>query len=63
VNVPSEEKCDDSKERFYEELEQVFEHFPKYHMKIISRDFNAKVVRNAFLNRQLGMKPASGQKR
>jgi len=29
VHAPSEEKCDDSKDRFYEELEQVFDHFPK----------------------------------
>ena len=29
---------------FYEELEQVFDHFPRYHMKILL-DFNAKVGR------------------
>jgi hypothetical protein len=38
VHAPSEEKSDDSKDSFYEELE----HFPKYHMKILLRDFNAK---------------------
>jgi len=27
---------------FYEELEQVFDHFPKYHIKIMLRDFNEK---------------------
>jgi len=32
VQVPSEDKCDDSKVSCYEELEQVFEHFPRYHM-------------------------------
>ena len=42
VHVPSEEKSDDSKD-FYGELEQAFYHFPKYHMKILSGDFNAKV--------------------
>ena len=31
VHAPSEEKSDESEE---EELEQVFDHFPKYHMKI-----------------------------
>ena len=36
-------KSEDSKECFYEELEQVFDHFPKYHTKIILGDFNAKV--------------------
>jgi len=30
---------------FYEELEQVFDNFPKYHMTIILGDFNAKVGR------------------
>jgi len=29
----------------YEELEQVFYHFPKYHMKILLGYFNAKVGR------------------
>ena len=35
VHAPSEEKGDDSKDRFYDKLEQVFVHFYKYHMKII----------------------------
>jgi hypothetical protein len=30
VHALTEEKCDDSKDNFYEELEQVFYHFPKY---------------------------------
>jgi len=29
VHAPNEEKSDDSKDSFYEELEQVFDHFPK----------------------------------
>ena len=29
VHAPSEEKSDDSKDNFYEELEQVFDPFPK----------------------------------
>jgi len=28
-----------SKDRFYEELEQVFNNFPNYHMKILFRRF------------------------
>jgi hypothetical protein len=44
VHAPTEEKSDDSKDSFYEELEQVFDHFPKYHMKILL-DFNAKLER------------------
>ena len=40
-----QEKSDNSKDSFYEELEQVFYHFPKYDMKILLGDFNAKVGR------------------
>jgi hypothetical protein len=40
--------------RFYEELEQVFDQFPRYLMKMLLGDFNAKVVREGesrkFLN-------------
>ena len=39
VHAPSEEKSDESKE----ELEQDFYHFPKYQLKILLGDFNAKV--------------------
>jgi hypothetical protein len=35
VHATSEEKSDVSKDIFYEELEKAFDHFPKYHMKII----------------------------
>jgi len=45
VHAPSEDKCDDSKDSFYQELEQVFDNFPRYHMKILLGDFNAKVGR------------------
>ena len=45
MHAPNEEKSDDSKDSFYEELEQVFNHFPKYHMKILFGDFNAEVGR------------------
>jgi endonuclease/exonuclease/phosphatase family metal-dependent hydrolase len=44
------------KDSFYEELERVFNKFPKYHMKILLGDFYAKVGREDILNRQLGMK-------
>jgi hypothetical protein len=33
VYAPTEDKIDDIKDRFYEELEQVFDKFPRYHMK------------------------------
>ena len=43
MHVPHEEKSDDSKDSFYEELEQVFYYLPKYHTKILLGDFYAKV--------------------
>jgi len=43
VHAPTEAKSDDSKDSFCEELEQGFEHFPKYHTKILLGDFNVKV--------------------
>jgi hypothetical protein len=45
VHPSSEEKSDDSKDSRYDELEQVFYHFPRYHMKILLGDFNAKLER------------------
>ena len=38
MHAPGEETSDDSKDRFDEELERVFEHIPKYHMKILVGD-------------------------
>jgi exonuclease III len=55
IHPPTEDKTDDVKDSFYEELERVFDKFPKYHMKILLGDFNAKVGRENILNRQLGM--------
>jgi hypothetical protein len=43
VHAPTEDKDDDIKDSFYEELEQVFDQFPRYHMKILMGDFNAMV--------------------
>jgi hypothetical protein len=45
VHASTEDKDDDIKDRFYEELEQVFDQFPRYHMKILMGNFNAKVGR------------------
>jgi exonuclease III len=56
VHAPTEDKTDDVKDSFYEKLERVFDKFPKYHMKILLGDFNARVGREDILNRQLGMK-------
>jgi endonuclease/exonuclease/phosphatase family metal-dependent hydrolase len=45
VQAPTEDKTDDVKDSFYEELERVVDKFPKYHMNILLGDFNAKVGR------------------
>ena len=54
VHAPSEEKSDSSKDSFYEELEQVLDHFPKYDMKILLGDFNAKVGRENIFKPTIG---------
>jgi hypothetical protein len=46
VHAPTEDKTDEVKDSFYEELERVFEKFPRYHMNILLGDFNAKVGRD-----------------
>jgi exonuclease III len=42
VHAPTENKTDDVKDSFFEELEHIFDKFPTYHMKILIGDFNAK---------------------
>jgi hypothetical protein len=54
VHAPIEDKIDDMKDRFYEELECVFHKFPKYHMKILLGDFNAKVGREDIFKPTIG---------
>jgi exonuclease III len=54
VYAPTEDKDDDIKESFYEELEQVFDQFPRYHMKILLGDFNAKVGRKDIFKPVIG---------
>jgi len=54
VHAPSEDKNEELKDRFYEELEEVFDHFPKYHMKILLGDFNAKVGREETFKPKIG---------
>jgi hypothetical protein len=43
VHDPTEDKTVDVKDSFSEELERVFDKFPKRHPKILLRYFNAKV--------------------
>jgi hypothetical protein len=45
THVPTVDNMDDVKGSIYEELEHVFNKYPKYHMKIMLQDFNAKVGR------------------
>jgi hypothetical protein len=54
VHAPTEDKTDDGKGSFYEELECVFDRFPKYHMKILLGDFNAKVGREDIFKPTIG---------
>ena len=54
VHAPSKEKSDSSKDSFYEELEQVFDHFPKHDMKILLGDFNTKVGRENIFKPTIG---------
>jgi hypothetical protein len=44
VHTPHEDISDDIKNSFCEELGCVFDQFPRYDMKILLGDFNAKVV-------------------
>jgi hypothetical protein len=53
---PCEDTSDDIKDSFYEELERVFDQFPKYDTKILLGDFNVKVGRKISSNRQSGMR-------
>jgi endonuclease/exonuclease/phosphatase family metal-dependent hydrolase len=47
-------KTDDVKGSFYEELERVFDKFPKYHTKILLGDFNATVGREEIFKPTIG---------
>jgi hypothetical protein len=44
-NHPCEDKNDDVKDSFCEELGRVFDQFPRYDMKILLGDFNENVGR------------------
>jgi len=54
MHAPSVEKSVESKDSFYEELEQVFDHFPKYHMNILLGDFNKKLERENIFKPTIG---------
>jgi len=54
VHASPEEKSGDSQHSFYEELEQVFYRFRKYHMTILLGDFNAKFGREDIFKPTVG---------
>jgi uncharacterized phage infection (PIP) family protein YhgE len=56
VHDSRKDKINDMKTSFYEELEQVFDKFPKYHKKILLADFNAKVARGKMFKPTIGNK-------
>jgi hypothetical protein len=53
VHTPREDKTDYT-DSFYEEIERVFDKFPKYHMNILLGDFSDKLVEKIFSNQKLG---------
>jgi hypothetical protein len=54
VHAPTEDKIDDVKDSFYEELERIFNKFPKYSTNILLGDFNDKVSREDFFRPTIG---------
>jgi hypothetical protein len=56
AHATNEYKCDGSNDGFNQELQQVFDQFPKYHMKILLRFLIEKWGEGKFSDRQLGMR-------
>ncbi|KAJ4437682.1 hypothetical protein ANN_17827 [Periplaneta americana] len=54
AHAPTEEKDDHKKDSFYEELERTFDQLPRYHMKIVLGNFNAKVGREDIFKPTIG---------
>jgi exonuclease III len=54
VHAPAEDKGDVIKDSFYKELEEVFDQFPRYHMKILMGDVNAEVGREDIFKPTVG---------
>lgn len=52
--APTEEKGEDIKESFYEELDRVWDLIPNYCVKIVLGDFNAKVGREEMYQPTIG---------
>jgi hypothetical protein len=54
VHAPTEDKIDDIKDRFYEELEHLFDEFLKCLTTILLGDFNAKAGKEVIFNPTIG---------
>jgi hypothetical protein len=54
VHAPCVVTSDDVKDGFYEELGRVFDQFPRYDMKILFGDFNAKVGKEDIFKPTIG---------
>jgi hypothetical protein len=54
VHAPCQDTSDDIKDSFSEELGHVFDQFPRYDMKILLGDFNAKVGRENIFKPKIG---------
>jgi hypothetical protein len=57
VRGPTEDKTDDVKDSFYEELEHVFDKFHKYRKNILLGDFSAKGNKEEILKPTIGNIP------
>jgi hypothetical protein len=58
VTAPTEYKSNDMKDSLHKEVECILDQFPKYSMKTLLRDFNAKlgtegILKSAIVNGSL----------
>jgi hypothetical protein len=52
--IRTEDKSDDTKNKFYEVLENIFDEYPKYRMNILFKDINAKLGTNNIFKLTIG---------
>jgi exonuclease III len=45
VHVPTEDKSDEIKEQFFEDLQKVYDRIPRHYIVILLGDMNAKIGR------------------
>ena len=54
MHAPTEEKDEIQKDDFYEDLESIYMKVPKHDIKVVIRDFNAKVGKEPGLAPNVG---------